>query len=145
MNIAEDIKSEIAAIRGRLNEITKALGDFIAENDNDAYSIRWPEWAVLLKKEDALLVEDLADAKRRLAAEEEIQGRRDEVRAREQAKAERAAAEEVRGAVEDADPRELWESVNAARAAAGHPSLAEAFIGSAHVRRAALNLLFFGK
>jgi hypothetical protein len=145
MTTIEKISKEIEAIKSRMSEITQQLGEFWRENDNDAYSIIWPAWALKADAESELLHIDLKDAERRLAKEEDYEQKRAERRAAEQAKEERESFLKEKAAVAAADPREMWAAVNAHRANSGMPALAEGFIGSAHVQRIALTLGLFAK
>jgi hypothetical protein len=145
MNTIAKIRTEIETIDARLSEITRQLGEFWKENDNDAYSIIWPAWAMRAKTEEELLIMDREDAARRLAKEEAREADRAEACARAAEREAREAFEQEKAAVATADPRAMWEAVNAKRAEAGSPALPEGFIGSAHVKRIALTLGLFAK
>lgn len=151
MNTSQNIRTEIEAMETRLSEITRQLGEFFRENDNDACII-WPKHLLRIKAEGDQLTIDIKDVERRLAKEEESEARRAEQRARraEQRarnaeKKQREAFADEKAAVAAADPRKTWTAVNAHRAAAGLPALTEGFIGSAHVQRIALTLGLFSK
>jgi uncharacterized membrane protein YqiK len=145
MNTIDNIRTEIETIDARLSEITRQLGEFWKENDNGAYSIIWPAWAMRARAEEELLIMDREDAQRRLAKEETREADRADARARAAEKEASEAFEQEKAAVAAADPRAMWSAVNAKRAEAGSPALPKGFIGSAHVKRIALTLGLFEK
>ena len=145
MNTIQNIRTEIEAMASRLSEITRQLGEFFRENDNDAYSIRRSKHLLRIEAEGELLHIDIQDAERRLVKEEESEARRAEQRARTAEKEQREAFAAKKAAVAAADPRETWAWVNAYRAAAGLPPLAEGFVGSTHVQCVALRNGLFAK